>query len=553
MSLSGRYLPAVLLAVLSLTVSTFAQSTVKQTSKAPRGSISGRVTIKDKGAPGVVIGIRKSEEFGRVESSQRTTTDQDGFYRITNVAAGSYEIVPSAPGFVTADVRYMWSRSVILGEDENLEDINFALVRGGVVTGRVTDAEGRPVIEQSVSIYPAEAFNQQSERRHISPYNVAQTDDRGIYRIFGLIAGRYKICAGRGDDVYSGPLSSTRATYKQVFHPDVSDPAKATVIEVSEGSEANNVDIRLGLPLQTYSVSGRVIDEKGLPAPNMRFSFQRTAGERLELVNVPATSNASGEFIVEGLIAGKYGVYLFPNQNLEMRAETLSFEIVDQDVSNLTVRLTKGASLTGVVAFESEDKAGLKNFSEVQLRVFVNDARGGGGFGNSKMSPIAPDGSFRFAGLPAGMANIMLGAKVGPFPPKGMSISRIERDGVVVPRPGVEIKEGEQITGLRVVVTYGNGSIRGVVKFENGSLPQGAQVFVQVTKAGEQSSYLRPPPVDGRGQFLIEGLSPGVYRIQASIVVDGPPARTRASNREVTVQDGVATEVVMPIDMSPQN
>ena len=102
-------------------------------------------------------------------------------------------------------------------------------------------------------------------------------------------------------------------------------------------------------------------------------------------------------------------------------------------------------------------------------------------------------------------------------------------------------------------MTYGNGSIRGVVKFENGSLPQGAQVFVQVTKAGEQSSYLRPPPVDGRGQFLIEGLSPGVYRIQASIVVDGPPSRTRASNREVTVQDGVATEVVMPIDMSPQN
>ena len=105
MSFSGRYLPAVLLACLSVTVSLFAQSTTKQTSKAPRGTVSGRVTIKDKGAAGVTVGIRKTDDYSRLEPMQRGITDQDGFYRITNIAAGSYDLIPSAPGFVAADAK----------------------------------------------------------------------------------------------------------------------------------------------------------------------------------------------------------------------------------------------------------------------------------------------------------------------------------------------------------------------------------------------------------------------------------------------------------------
>src|SRR5215212_11912130 len=225
MSFSGRYVPVVLLACLSMTGSLFAQSTTKQTSKAPRGAVSGRVTIKDKGAAGVVIGIRKSEDFSRLEPMLRATTDQDGFYRVTNVAAGSYNLIPSAPGFVTADPKDMWNKTVILGEDENVEGINFALVRGGVITGRVTDADGRPVIEQQINIYMVEEGEQQAQQQRAQqryvPSHTAQTDDRGIYRVFNLRAGQYKVAVGRGDDDYSTPFYPTRTSYKQVFHPDV--------------------------------------------------------------------------------------------------------------------------------------------------------------------------------------------------------------------------------------------------------------------------------------------------------------------------------------------
>src|SRR5262249_33628236 len=148
MSFSAPCLSAVLLMILSLPGSLCAQSTTKESAKVPPGSISGHVTIKDKPAPGIAIGLRKCDVYIPGEGYQRTTTDLDGFYRISNVAPGSYTIMAAAPAFVS-DPRYTGNqKNVLVGEGENVEEINFGLVRGGVITGRVTDADGRAVIEQ---------------------------------------------------------------------------------------------------------------------------------------------------------------------------------------------------------------------------------------------------------------------------------------------------------------------------------------------------------------------------------------------------------------------
>src|SRR5215510_3247235 len=184
MSFSARYLPAVLLTILSLPILLWAQAVSKQPVKGPRGSVSGRVTIKEKGAEGVVVSLRNSDFRNPFESLPRATTDQDGFYRIPNVAPGSYEVSPSAPAFVPSELREPRGKTVLVGEDENIDNINFALVRGGVITGKVTDADGRPVIQQQVNIYRAEVFEQQGQGqpRQIFSSGNSQTDDRGIYR-----------------------------------------------------------------------------------------------------------------------------------------------------------------------------------------------------------------------------------------------------------------------------------------------------------------------------------------------------------------------------------
>jgi protocatechuate 3,4-dioxygenase beta subunit len=546
MCFSARYLPAVLLTILSLAASVCAQSTTKQAAKVPRGSVSGRVTIKENGVAGVAVGLRKGEFAMPGDPYLKVTTDQDGFYRFSNLAPGNYSITPSAPAYVMA-TKDPQLKTVLVGEDENVEGINFALVRGGVITGRVTDADGRSVIGQEVSVYSVEMVERRFQGQPMFAERSMQTDDRGIYRIFGLRPGRYKVAAGRSDDTFNSNYSE-RNIYRQVFHPNTDEQAKATVIEVSEGSEASNVDIALGRAMQSFSASGMAIDEKGMPVPNMRFGVQRRIDQRIEYVNSVTVSNSRGEFIIEGLIPGKYGIYVQPNQSGgDMRAEPLTFDITDQDIGGLTVRLSKGASLTGFVVLENEDKTLFAKLTELQLRAFAISTSGGG-FASGGASPIGSDGSFRLVGLPGGTINFMLGA-MNPFQSNGFIITRVEHEGIVTPSSRLEIKDGEQLTGVRVVITYGSATIRGMIKLENGSLPEGARILVRLAKPGETLPNFRPVTADARGHFLIEGLPAGTYEFSAMVSgsASGPP---RTVKREVTLQDGQVTELNITIDMS---
>jgi len=235
-----------------------------------------------------------------------------------------------------------------------------------------------------------------------------------------------------------------------------------------------------------------------------------------------------------------------------MRAEALTFDITDQDVSGLTVKLVQGTSLSGVVVLETENKAAFAKLSELQLTAFtVNTKPNNGALNSSARSPIAPDGSFQLRGLSGGDMRIGISAISNGYPAKGFSIARIERDGVTLPRGvGIEMKDGEQLTGLRVVLSYGNATLRGVVNVENGELPPGARIYIRLTRPGEKLSNLRSPLVDARGHFFIEGLPPGAYEVHATVFapqMQGGPTAMRA----VSVQDGVTTDVTLTIDMTP--
>jgi protocatechuate 3,4-dioxygenase beta subunit len=446
-------------------------------------------------------------------------------------------------------------KTVLVGEDENVENINFALARGGVITGKVTDADGRPVIQQQVYIYLAADFEQRRGQQ-LSPqyFAVASafTDDRGIYRVFGLMPGRYNVAAGRGDTTFSGQVSPGRSRYTQVFHPDATDQTKATVVEIGEGTEATNIDITLGRALQTFTVAGRVVDrEKNLPVPNVRLAFQRqVGGQVVEFANTVATSNNKGDFFKEGLVPGNYGVSVFTSDSSGMLGEPLTFDIVDQDVNGITVKLVQGASLSGVVVVEPENPAALTRFSELLLRAYVAANPGGLRSVGDSTSSVAANGSFSLTGLSGGYANVLLTARTGAAPPKGFTLARVERDGEVYSR-GISIKEGEQLTGLRVVLNYGTAILRGTVAIENGTMPSGALIFVSLIKPGELLSNMRPAPVDARGHFIIEGIPAGTYDVHALLGRLPQDKFRRAVKREVTVQDGITTDITLTIDMSP--
>lgn len=65
------------------------------------------------------------------------------------------------------------------------------------------------------------------------------SDDRGVYRLYGLPAGRYLVSLGSPNLPDFRPVDpgGTRAHFAPVYYPGVTDEAQAKVVEVKLGAE----------------------------------------------------------------------------------------------------------------------------------------------------------------------------------------------------------------------------------------------------------------------------------------------------------------------------
>lgn len=529
------------LAGLLICVSGYAQT---RPAKPSGNSVSGHVTLRGKPASGIVVVIGTGGFGPQQGPFQKATTDQDGNYRISDIPAGTYTISTIAKNYISLDSGR--GKAIVLSENEVVENIDFALLPGGVVTGKVTDAEGRPVTEERVYLI-AETSKTNDQ---IMGAIAGQTDDRGIYRIFGVMAGAYKVTIGRNERALFDSVYNGKQIYQQTYHPNVIDPAKATIIEVGERTETTNVDITVGGVEKTFSASGRIEDETGKPVPAARFGLRKLTDGRPDssgpFINSNTQSNVNGEMRFERLIPGKYLAFTYPTPGGDSYTENVPFEIVDQDLTGLVFKTQKGTSISGIVVLEGQvDKAVLAKLSALYLQVYVTS--GASGSFLAQGARINPDLSFNVGGLKDGKARFNLGS--GPFGFHGFSILRVERDGIAQGQ-GLDVRAGEHLSGIKVVVGYGSGSVRGVVNLENGPLPPKSHLFLQVTKQGDSQGFTRPPPtIDTRGHFVIEALMPGVYDLTVTAFLQVGGQRT--ARQQITVTEGTVTDVSMVLDLKP--
>ncbi|HEX6719158.1 MAG TPA: carboxypeptidase-like regulatory domain-containing protein [Pyrinomonadaceae bacterium] len=88
------------------------------TEKSATASISGKVTIKGKGVPGILVVANERNAIGPNRPRYRATTDQTGNYRIS-LPAGTYQVTPVSPSLVPEN--QLADKFVIIGEGETLE------------------------------------------------------------------------------------------------------------------------------------------------------------------------------------------------------------------------------------------------------------------------------------------------------------------------------------------------------------------------------------------------------------------------------------------------
>jgi 5-hydroxyisourate hydrolase-like protein (transthyretin family) len=564
---------AVAIAILLFTVTTLAESQTATAAQAkdtppPRtGSISGHVLINNKGAAGVEVGAFGGESFNRRIATAQTKTDGEGYYRLSGLPAANYQVTTFTADMIEAESTtpyplgygyFVSSKTILLGAGEDVNGIDLKLVRGGVITGRVTDSDDKPIVEERVNLHQLTEPGQPPKRLPPQSF-LYQTDDRGIYRIYGLPPGRYRVSVGQS--VASGVVSSASAFYTLTFHPDATDINRATVIDLAAGAEATKVDIKVSRrgETETHALTGRVLDaENNLPISGARVGVQvlREQGQGYSTGTLVTTS-ADGSFTIPAVTKGRYGVYVASeNANADFYSEPITVDVFDQDVSGIEIKALRGTSISGTIVPENMELRELLR-QVPGLRVSANVLPGDGrmapttirSFGTAQ---VAADGSFMITGLRPGRVSFSLDSR---DPAKRPTLVKVAAGGIGVTQ-GFEI-ERQPVSGVQLFIAYGTGAISGSVTIQGGNADS-FRTMIICRREGSRTAA-SSGGLDARGHFTIRGLAPGSYDcgVQMSLMAPPPPGQPVARPPQIphqvlNVSNDVQTEVSFLVDLTPK-
>jgi hypothetical protein len=457
----------------------------------------------------------------------------------------------------------MRGKTLTLADGEKVENVDLEIKRGGVIAGRVSDSQGRPVIEERLNLSKLDANNQPRGSIFYSSTNfdMYQTDDRGLYRIYGLREGRYIVSVGYQESSGSAIVTSRREFYPRVFYPNATNESEAKVIEVSESSEATNIDITVHDPKQTQDVYGRVVDAgSGQPVADVEVMLGGVRNGRYTggYSGSGARSGPNGEFRMFGVLPGKYAILARPDETNSSGfiSDPVIVDIGEDTVTGVEVKVRQGASISGVVVIEGTNDPKIQaKLSQISLSAYVRStgqgppAPPGRGFAR-----VNADGSFRIGGLQSGKVAISMG---GSPDTRGLVIARIEHNGAPASE-GIEVDAGEQVTGVRVVLVYGTLAIRGEFRIVGGALPAGYMFYATARRVDQPAQNQAGAEIDARGQFVIENLPPGEYDLGVVplFYTDGqqlnPEIRRLISSvkERVVLSGGNSPPIVLTLDLN---
>jgi protocatechuate 3,4-dioxygenase beta subunit len=246
----------------------------------------------------------------RLSSSDSTgvktaTTDRNGRYELTELPAGKFSLAASKQNYV--GISYGQTRprgagkTIELTDGQTLTNINFALQRAGVITGRILDEFGDPVVDVTVMVMRSQYIN--GERRMMpSGGRPATTNDNGDYRVYGVAPGQYYLSAtlrsfmpGESDD---------RSGYSPTYYPGTGSVAEAQRLTVAAGQTINGINMTL-LPVRTSRVSGTALDSDGKPMAGAMVMAVERYGFGM-MARSPGQVRPDGSFTVSGLTPGTY-------------------------------------------------------------------------------------------------------------------------------------------------------------------------------------------------------------------------------------------------------
>ena len=552
----------------------------------PTGSIKGRV-VADDGRP-VVNATLMAQAINGPPSIRPAQVDSEGKFSFDDLPPASYIVFAIAPGYIdeamsTSDPND-WPRHLIG------EQLKIKLIKGGVITGKVTNSKGDPIV--GIPVHAASSNNPSSSPTDFFTAGRGESDDRGIYRIYGLRPGPYVVNAG-GPGQFGLATSNGFDLDVPTYYPSATRDTAIPVV-VRSGDETMGIDIKY-FGTEGHQISGFLLGviNAGSSAANGAIAIVLLPAGTQSVLTMAFASpmDQRRPFSFNGVGDGDYDLYATfqtGQQNDASLVATKRVTVRGGDVTGVELTLTQLASIAGNIKLDPikpEDKCDQRGSQLIETvfaarrddpkksgsQIMTAMLAGLGGTLNAKGEFVARNldaGRYRFEiklpteawyirviNLPAAVA------VTNQQPAQAAPPSATAKPNQSHPWQGtITIKSGQQVNGVSIIVGQDAASLRGRVTAtpEGTALPAGLHVYLVPGDREQASNVLRysETTITSDGSFVFSNIAPGRYFIVSRVEpgAETPDTSPRSSawdpaERAKLRQEAEAAKVV--VDLKP--
>ena len=524
------------------------------------GVITGRVASR--GGEPISDGAVFVTPLGSSFMPKSVSVDSAGTFKFNVANAGLYRVWASVPGYtpdfsLTTDDS---SRYFHAGDS-----LTLIMIKGGVITGKVTTAMNDPVVAANVRVLRVRDESGNLRQAVVSSRE-RLTDDRGIYRFYGLLPGAYIVSAG-GPARFPGITLSGYDGDAPTYAPS-STRDTATEVIVGNGEEVtadNQYRAEAGHAI-SGTLSGMAQSQNQFSASgSVRLIDMRT---RYEIALAPVNSAANFAFSFYGVADGEYELSgsQFVSPGNSWNSEGRRIKVQGADITGINLTLAPLGAIEGRLVLEDDPKVNCARRREAaRLETIVFGRRY-----EPEAKPAAKSAAPALPEVPIPFTNA--GAESIPDPNGGFSLRNLERGSYLieprapspawyvrsitlgpvntaarsnVARDGITLKSGERVSGLNITITEGAASVRGRVTVSEGqSLPAGMRIFLVPAEKDSAENVLRffDARPESDGSFVITNIAPGRYWLLGRVADESDPSKVKRIRQNSTLRLQVLKE-----------